>query len=334
MPSQPIILVTGPYLATQAKELAEASGYAIVHTPPYPTEYVLKAHIEQHDPVGVVARMGQFTANAIAAGKSLKVISKHGAGVDNIDVAAATKHNVQVIRAAGANAVSVAEHAVALMFATVKQLVPLDASLRDGRWEKASFEGRELFGMRLGLVGAGAIAAATARLARGIGLELYVYDPYASDENIAAMGAHRVERVEDLLAQADIVSLHCPLTAQNHHLLDAKRLSLMPRGSYVINTARGGLIDESALLAALESGQLAGAGLDTFEEEPPTQVTPLMRSTRVVLTPHIGGATAEAGARVGTLAVGGIIELLAARPLAADRLVNDIVQPADATPSH
>ncbi|UZH08974.1 MULTISPECIES: hydroxyacid dehydrogenase [unclassified Halomonas] len=331
MSSQPVILVTGPYLATQARELAEASGYTIVHTPPYPCEDVLKEYIDRHDPVGVVSRMGRFTANAMAAGKSLKVISKHGAGVDNIDVEAATAHNIQVIRASGANAVSVAEQAIALIFATVKQVVPLDQSMREGRWEKANFEGRELAGMRLGLIGAGAIACATGRLARGIGLELSVYDPYASDEQVEALGAKRARQVEELLQQSDIVSLHCPLTQQTHHLLDAARLSLMPKGSFVINTARGGLIDEQALLTALESGQIAGAGLDTFEEEPPTSVTPLMRSSRVVLSPHIGGATAEAGARVGTLAVAGIVDMLARRTLPPGRLVNDIVAQSAAT---
>lgn len=331
MSSQPVILVTGPYLASQARELAEASGYTIVHTPPYPDEDVLKEHIERHDPVGVVSRMGRFTAKAMAAGKSLKVISKHGAGVDNIDVEAATTHHIQVIRAAGANAVSVAEQAIALIFATVKQVVPLDESIRNGRWEKANFEGRELAGMRLGLVGAGAIACATGKLARGIGLALHVYDPYASDEQIEALGAKRAVEVEALLQHCDIVSLHCPLTEQTHHLLDEARLNLMPKGSFVINTARGGLIDEQALLAALESGQIAGAGLDTFEEEPPTCVTPLMRSPRVVLSPHIGGATAEAGARVGTLAVAGIVDVLARRALPAGRLVNDIVARDEAT---
>ncbi len=322
--TQQSILVTGPYLAPQARQMAEAAGYTIVHTPPYPSEETLEEYIERHDPVGVVSRMGQFTARAVAAGKSLRVISKHGAGVDNIDVNAATGQGIQVVRAAGANAVSVAEHAAALIFATVKQIVPLDKGMRAGRWEKPEFEGRELAGMRLGLVGAGAIAQATARIVGGLGFELTVFDPFASDESIAAMGGSRAEHLEDLLRESDIVSLHCPLSEQTHHLLNAETLSLMPRSSYVVNTARGGLIDEDALLEALESGHLAGAGLDTFEEEPPSEVGPLMRSERVVLSPHIGGVTAEAGARVGMLAVGGIIELLAGRSLPPDRLVNDV----------
>lgn len=325
--TQQTILVTGPYLASTARELAEAAGYRVIHTPPYPSEQVLVEFLERYDPVGVVVRMGPFGAGAVAAGKSLRVISKHGAGVDNIDLEAASAYGVQVVRAAGANAVSVAEHAMALIFATVKQLLPLDQGMRAGRWDKANFEGRELAGMRLGLVGAGAIASTTARLARGIQLELIVFDPYASDDDITAMGAHRAERLEELLQCSDIVSLHCPLTEQTHHLLNAETLTLLPRGSYVINTARGGLIAENALLAALESGQIAGAGLDTFEEEPPSEVSLLMRSDRVVLSPHIGGVTAEAGTRVGMLAVGGIIDLLAGSSLSPGRLVNEIASP-------
>ncbi|MCE8016118.1 hydroxyacid dehydrogenase [Halomonas sp. MCCC 1A17488] len=302
--------------------MAETAGYTLVHTPPYPSEEMLVEFIVQHDPVGVVSRMGKFGAGAVAAGKSLRVISKHGAGVDNIDVEAATRHGIQVIRAAGGNAVSVAEHAVALIFATVKRLLPLDKSMRAGRWEKAGFLGRELSGMRLGLVGGGAIAAAVAQIVKGMGLDVMVYDPYAPAEAIEAMGARRVEQLEELLSQSDIVSLHCPLTKESAHLLNAETLALMPADSYVVNTSRGGLIDEAALLCALESGHLAGAGLDTFEQEPPSDVSSLAASERVILTPHIAGVTAEAGTRVGELAVKGIIDFLAGNSLPKARLAN------------
>lgn len=322
MAKQPVILVTGPYLADEARDIAITAGYEVLHTPSYPATDVLVDYIKQYDPVGVVARMGLFGADAIAAGESLRVISKHGAGVDNIDVSSATAHGIQVIRAAGGNAVSVAEHAVALMFATVKQLLPLDAGMRAGRWEKAEFLGRELSGMRLGLVGAGAIARSVAHLVQGMGLNVAVYDPYAPASTIEGMGATPIERLEDLLAQSDIVSLHCPLTKDNAHLINAETLALMPDGSYIINTSRGGLIDEAALLQALERGQIAGAGLDTFEQEPPVECSPLARSNRVILTPHIAGVTQEAGTRVGVLAVSGIVDFLAGKTLSEDRLIN------------
>lgn len=324
MALQPTILITGPDLAPTAKQMAEDAGYTLVHTPPYPSEEVLTDFLKQYDPVGVVSRMGQFGAGAVVAGKSLRVISKHGAGVDNIDIDAATQHGIQVIRAAGGNAVSVAEHTVALMFSTIKRLLPLDAGMRAGRWEKAGFLGRELSGMRLGLVGGGAIAAAVAKLVKGMGLDVLVYDPYASVDAINAMGARRVERIEDLFRQSDIVSLHCPLTESNTHMLNAEMLALMPADSYVINTSRGGLIDEVALLSALESGHIAGAGLDTFEQEPPLDVNALAASERVILTPHIAGVTKEAGKRVGELAVIGIVDFLAGETLPKARLVNTL----------
>ncbi|ARS53764.1 hydroxyacid dehydrogenase [Kushneria konosiri] len=322
--NRPAILVTGPYLADEARQYAEAAGYDVYHTPAYPTAEVLVEHINRHDPVGIVSRMGRFGAEAVAAGRSLKVISKHGAGVDNIDVDAATHHGVQVIRAAGGNAVSVAEHAVALMFATVKRLLPLDAGMRQGRWEKAEFLGRELSGMRLGLVGGGAIAAAVVRIVKGMGLDVAVYDPYASPEAIRSLGAEPIDDIDTLLSRSDIVSLHCPLTEANAHLLDARTLALMPKDSYVINTSRGGLIDEKALLAALENGHIAGAGLDTFEREPPEGVNPLAGSERVILTPHIAGVTEEAGTRVGVLAVSGIVDFLSGTALPPARMVNSI----------
>ncbi|WP_280566708.1 hydroxyacid dehydrogenase [Chromohalobacter sp. 296-RDG] len=325
MATNPTILVTGPYLAKSAKDMAEAAGFTVVHTPSYPSEDMLVAFIERHDPLGIVSRMGQFTAGAIAAGQSLRVISKHGAGVDNIDVDAATRHGVQVIRAAGGNAVSVAEHAVALIFATVKRLMPLDKGMRAGRWEKAEFLGRELSGMRLGLIGGGAIAAAAAKLVEGMGLDVMVYDPYASADAIESMGACSIERLEDMLRQSDIVSLHCPLTEDNTHLLNAETLALMPVGSYVVNTSRGGLIDEAALLSALESGHLAGAGLDTFEQEPPSGVSSLASCEQVILTPHIAGVTEEGGTRVGELAIKGIVDFLAGNVLSKARQVNALV---------
>ncbi|WP_019951908.1 hydroxyacid dehydrogenase [Kushneria aurantia] len=318
------ILVTGPHLASEARSIAEKAGYCIVHMPAYPSEQTLVNYIERHDPVGVVSRMGNFGAGAIKAARSLKVISKHGAGVDNIDVVAATANNIQVIRAAGGNAVSVAEHTLAMIMARVKQLAPLDKGMRQGRWEKAGFVGRELAGMRLGLIGAGAIAGVVVRLAHGLGFKIAVYDPYASAQAIEALGVERIDELETLLECSDVVSLHCPLTDASRHLLNAETLRLMPSGSYVVNTSRGGLIDEQALLEALDSGHIAGAGLDTFEQEPPAEVSPLMRSDRVILSPHVAGVTAEAGTRVGILAVEGIVDLLAGRTLAANRLINDV----------
>lgn len=322
MANRSVILVSGPDLAPPAVDLGTRSGYEIVFTPAYADEATLVKLMKQHDPVGVVSRAGKFGAAPIASGQALRIVSKHGAGVDNIDVDAATKHGVQVIRATGSNAQSVAEHAVALTLAVTKQLRPLDKSLRGGKWNKMGVKGRELSGMRVGVIGAGAIAQAAGRLFLGLGLHVSAYDPYAPDAAFVAMGATRFTDLDQLLQQADIISLHCPLTTENHHIVDARRLALMPQGSYVVNTARGGLVDETALLAALESGQIAGAGLDVLETEPPQGEQALFAAENLIVTPHIGASTAAAMERVAVAAVQGIIDYLDGRDVAANRLVN------------
>ncbi|MFV0335843.1 MAG: hydroxyacid dehydrogenase [Tropicimonas sp.] len=316
------ILVTGPDLDPKATELVTGKGYRTVHTPPYSDSDVISQYLRETGAVGVVSRMGRIDASSMDATPNLRVISKHGVGVDNIDLAAAGERGIPVLVATGANAVSVAEHAVALMLAVVKKLLPLDASLRAGRWEKAGFAGRELAGSTLGLMGAGSIAQAVARIAGGLGLNVIAYDPFAGDAVFEALGMGRAASVDELLAASEILSLHCPLTDQTRGILDADALAKLPRGAYVINTARGGLIDEAALLAALQSGQLAGAGLDSFATEPPAPDHPFWAEERLVLTPHIGGVTRQASARVGITAVQGIFDLLEGRPVAKARIAN------------
>lgn len=260
----------------------------------------------------------------MAAGRSLQIISKHGAGVDNIDVDAATRSGIQVIRATGSNAVSVAEHAVSLALVAVKRLRSLDITLRQGKWEKMAFVGRELAGMRVGLVGAGAIAQATARLFRGLGLSVAAYDPFAAESVFEEAQMVRFTDLDAMLQQVDIVSLHCPLTPKTRNLLNNRTIALLPRGSYIVNTARGGLVDEAALLEAIYDGQIAGAGLDVFEIEPLECDHPLFAASELIVTPHVGASTAEAMERVAADAVQGIIDYVEKRSIAADRIVNKL----------
>ncbi|MBY3473694.1 hydroxyacid dehydrogenase [Rhizobium laguerreae] len=316
------ILVTGPAINEQAVKLAADNGYQVSYVPPYTSEDDLVRIVTDLDPVGVVVRMGRFGEAAIKAAPSLRVLSKHGVGVDNIDVDAASRREIPVVVAAGANALSVAEHAIALLFAVVKRIVPLDSSLRAGRWEKPGFSGKELAGMTIGLVGFGAIARHTAAFAKGLGLKVQAFDPFTDEAAFAEAGVARVADVDDLIASSDIVSLHCPLTPETRDLLDDRRLGLMKPGSFVINTARGGLIDEDALLRAVESGQIAGAGLDTFQTEPPASDHPFWQNQRIVVTPHIGGVTQEANVRVGVDAVEGILAIVEGRSLGRERIVN------------
>lgn len=316
------ILVTGPDLDPRAEALAQERGYETVHTPPYADSAVIAEFLRQTGARGIVSRMGRIDAVVMDAAPQLRVISKHGVGVDNIDVAAAAERGIPVLVATGGNAISVAEHAIALMLAAVKRIVPLDAGLHAGRWEKPGFLGREVAGSRLGLLGMGAIAQATGLMAKGLGLQLYGFDPFASDEAFAAVGATRCQSFGELAAVSDILSLHCPLTEQTRAILNAETIALMPKGAYVVNTARGGLIDEAALVAAIRSGHLAGAGLDTFAVEPPTADHPFFALPQIVVSPHIGGVTAEAGARVGVAAIEGVIRVLEGQEVPPSRIAN------------
>jgi len=316
------ILVTGPDLDPSATKMVKERGYTTVHTPAYADSGVISDHLRKTGAVGIISRMGRVDASVMDASPQLRVISKHGVGVDNIDLAAAAERNIPVLVATGANAVSVAEHAITLMLAVVKRVLPLDAGLRAGRWEKPGFAGQEIAGLTLGLVGMGSIAQATARMAQGLGLEMIGYDPYAPDAAFDAYGVSRVASFEDLAARSNILSLHCPLTEATRQILNAETIARMPKGACVINTARGGLIDEAALLDAVRSGHLIGAGLDSFAVEPPAADHPFFADPRIVMTPHIGGVTRQAGARVGIEAVQGIFQVLEGKTLPPERIAN------------
>ncbi len=316
------ILITGASIAPEAAAVLTDAGYQPVFVPPYTEGEGLLKIVAEARPVGILVRMGRVDEAIFAAAPQLRVLSKHGVGVDNIDLDAASARGIPVIVAAGANAVSVAEHAIALMLAVAKRIVPLDRGLREGRWEKSGFQGRELAGSSIGLVAFGAIARQTARFAKGLGLEVLAYDPFCDDAVFAAEGVTRVHDLETLLQQSDIVSLHSPLTAQTRNLINADRLAQMRPDAILINTARGGLIDEPALLSALREGHLAGAGLDSFAKEPADPDHPFWSEPRLVVTPHIGGVTSAANRRVGVEAAQAIVDQLAGRPIPPSRIAN------------
>lgn len=237
----------------------------------------------------------------------LRVVGRAGVGVDNIDVAAARQVGVIVVNAPLASTDAVAEHTLALMLALARHLPQADASLRRGEWRKSEFLGTELGGKTLGLIGLGRIGAAVAERARALGMAVVAYDPLLSPEEIAVRGA-RPLGLQALLAEADYLSLHVPLTPETRGLLDAHALARLRPGARLVCTARGGLVDEAALLAALDTGRLAGAALDVFEEEPP-RPGPLLNHPALILTPHIAAQTVEAQARA---ALDIVAEVLAA----------------------
>lgn len=251
--------------------------------------------IDQYD--AVVVRVAPLDAEVIARADRLKIIAKHGSGLDNVDIEAASDHGIVVCNTPGANARSVAEHAVALLFAVRRSLRTADRHVRSGGWERDAFTGHELTGDTLGLFGFGAIGRETAALADGMGQTVLVYDPYVADDDVPSR-VSRVGDLSELFAASDAVSIHTPLTPETRGAVSTQELAALGERGILINTSRGAIVDEEALVEALEAGTVSGAGLDTFETEPPGENHPLYDRAEVLLTPHVGGVTDEALARM------------------------------------
>lgn len=291
--AKPVFLVTGNDLAPQA--VALLNDYTLVYAGKAPAEDDIVTLCRRHDPVAIIVRYGKVGAAAMAAAPNLKVISKHGSGTDTIDKTAAAARGIQVVAAAGANAAAVAEHAMALLLACAKSVVALDRRMHAGHWDKATHKSVELEGRTVGLVGLGAIGLRFARMADAMGMRVLGFDPYAKE----LPGYLQRADLETIWRESDAISLHCPLTADNARLLNAQTLAACKRGVIIVNTARGGLIDEPALLEAIRSGQVASAGLDSFAVEPMGVGHIFHGEPRITLSPHIGGVTADAYVKMG-----------------------------------
>jgi D-3-phosphoglycerate dehydrogenase len=223
----------------------------------------------------------------------LRVVGRAGIGVDNVDLAAATERGVIVMNTPEGNAVTTAEHAISLLTSLARRIPQATASMRAGRWEKTKFSGMELFDRVLGVVGLGNIGSIVADRARGLRMRVIAFDPVVSEERAQRLGVELVS-LDELFARADAISLHVPLTKDTRGLIGRSAFAKMKPGALVVNAARGGIVDEVALLEALESGRCGGAALDVFEQEPPPTDHPLLRRDDVVLTPHLGAATEQA----------------------------------------
>src|SRR5918998_1826457 len=234
----------------------------------------------------------KVTAKILERATNLKVIGRAGIGVDNVDIPAATARGIVVMNTPFGNSITTAEHAIALMFALARELPAADASTQAGKWEKNRFMGVELTSKTLGLIGAGNIGSIVAGRAFGLRMKVIAYDPFLTAERAMDLGVEKVE-LDELLARADFITLHTPLTEKTKNIIDAGAMARMKKGVRIINCARGGLVDEAALRKALDSGQVAGAAFDVFTEEP-AKNNPLFNHPNVVCTPHLGAATAEA----------------------------------------
>src|SRR5205809_1702162 len=258
----------------------------------------------------VVRSQTKVTADVLKAGPRLRVVGRAGVGVDNVDVEAATRRGVVVLNAPGGNTISTAEHAFSLLLNVARKIPQADAAVRGGKWDRKNLEGVELYNKTLGVIGMGRIGSELSRRAIAFGMRVVAYDPYLSATRARSLQVELVDELDDLLASADFISLHTPLTAETRHVLDAAHLQKTKRGVRIINCARGGLIDETELVQALADGHIAGAALDVFEIEPLPPDSPLRSAPDLVLTPHLGASTAEAQESVGIEIAQSIREVL------------------------
>ncbi len=303
-----VLLTDG--LEENGKEILRKSA-EVVDQPGITAEDLLKVAGE-YDALIVRGRT-KVTAAVFDAGKKLKVVGRAGVGVDNIDLAAAKAHGVTVVNSPLATSVAVAELTMGLMLSEIREIARADAGLKSGKWLKKELEGTELMGKTLGIIGFGRIGAAVAKRAAAFDMTIVGYDPLIPAEEIKKRGGQPMS-LDELLKVSDIITMHLPLTADTKNMLNAEAFEKMKKGVYIICAARGGVIDETALLDALNSGKVAGAALDVFAVEPPGQ-SDLVNHPKVVDTPHIGAQTVESQARAANDISEEVINALADKPL-------------------
>lgn len=288
--------------------LFRAAGWDVVVSEPVKDPDALAAALAGVDAV-LVRSATRVPAEALRNAASLKVIGRAGAGVDTIDVDAATARGIAVMNAPDGNTLAAAEHALSLLFALARHVPRADAGMKAGEWPKAGLTGFELEGKKLGVIGLGRIGGTVARKAQGIGMDVAAHDPFLPP-SAAGKGSVPLKSLDDLLAWADIVTLHIPRTKETTNLLSEARMRAMKPGAYLINAARGGLVDEAALLRLLDEGHLAGAALDTFVTEPLPADSSLRAHPKLILTPHLGASTSEAQQAVSTILARQIIDFV------------------------
>jgi D-3-phosphoglycerate dehydrogenase len=315
------VLVADPISEKGIEELrADPALDVVVRIGIKPDELLATAHEYE----GIVVRsQTKITGPVFEKATRLKAVGRAGVGVDNIDVPAANKHGVIVMNTPAGNTISTAEHSFALLMSLARSIPQAHASVISGKWERKHFEGVELNGKTLAVLGMGRIGSEVARRAMAFGMRVVVYDPYLSPARANVLRVELMTTVEDAIRDADFISMHMPMTPETKYLLNGPRLALCKAGVRIVNCARGGLVEEAALVEALRSGHVAGAALDVFESEPPSPDHPLLNFPNVVLTPHLGASTSEAQENVG-------IEI--ARAI-RDALVDGIVSNAVNMPS-
>lgn len=308
------VLVTDEVDERGLSSLSEDAGFVVERVDDSSTAEFAQALARAH--AVIVRSATTVDAAMLDAAPELKVVVRAGVGVDNIDVDAATRRAIAVFNAPSGNTVAAAELTMALILAMMRHVAEADRSVRDGEWERSRFQGVELEGRTLGLIGAGRVGGEVVTRARSFGMEVIVYDPYLTDSRARELG-FRLTDLDELLKSSDVVSIHVPLTSETEALLGAEELAAMKSGAYLVNVARGGVIDESALADALRDGRLSGAALDVYETEPLPADSPLRQAPNLVMTPHIGAATEDAQVRVAAEAAERIRDALTEGDLSA-----------------
>ena len=283
-------------LAKEGLKILEDNGANEVVYKPEITPQGLLAEIGEYDAL-VIRSRSKVTADILRAGKKLKIVGRAGVGVDNVDVPVATECGIMVANAPEGNTMSTCEHTISLMMSLVRNVPTGDATMKAGKWEKKKLEGVELFGKTLGVVGLGKIGREVAKRMQAFGMTVWGYDPYVSSEMIERLGVE-AKTVQEIIEGADVITVHTPKTPETTGLIGEAQFKKMKKTAYVINCARGGIVDEKALCAALEAGEIAGAAIDVYTTEPLPEDHPLRKAPRIVLTPHLGASTVEAQEKV------------------------------------
>lgn len=300
------ILVTDGLSPCGIEVLRQAEAFEVDERQRLSTEALLEC-IDDYD--GLIVRSAtKVTAPILQAAGRLKVVGRAGVGVDNIDVEAATARGILVMNAPSGNTLATAEHTFSLLLALAKNVPQATASMKDGRWEKGAFLSVEVAGKTLGIIGLGRIGNEVARRAKGFAMRVIAYDPFISEEAATALGVELVE-LPELFRRSDFISIHTPLTPETYHLIDKDAIAQMKTGVRIVNCARGGIVDETALYEALQAGKVAGAALDVFEQEPITSM-PLLTLSNFICTPHLGASSEEAQENVAVEIAQQVIEYL------------------------
>jgi D-3-phosphoglycerate dehydrogenase len=315
------VLITHATLAPEGQAILREAGAELAFMPEGVTPQTLAAAL-QYAPTHAILMRGnpKIDGAVMDLAPDLQVIAKHGAGVDSVDQQAATARGIKIMVAGDANAPAVAEHTIGLILALGRDITTLAQRTAAGHWDRDAYVGREIAGRTLGLIGFGRIARLVAKMAPCLGMNVIAlpHRPGTIDPALA----QEASSLAELLATADIVSLHVRLTPATTKMINAATLAAMKPGALLINTARGAVVDEDALLAALASGHLAGAGLDNLTQEPPPPNHPLLTAPRVIVTPHIGAQTGASLTRMGTVAARNIAAVLTGQPIDPDNLLN------------